>query len=71
MGGPAIPSDLCEKAREDLQFRLDWAELCGIGFKLLEFDLLIIPTVPKNEGIRKLILRLSYNHMCEICGRVW
>ena len=45
-------TDLYDEVKEDLQFRLEWAEKCGIGFELPEFGLLIVPTVPnvpKNE----------------------
>ncbi len=39
-------TDLYDKVKEDLQFRLDWAEKCGIGFDLPEFGLSIVPKVP-------------------------
>ncbi len=42
-------TDLYDKVREDLQFRLEWAEKCGIGFELPEFGLSVVPNVPKNE----------------------
>lgn len=46
-------TDLYDKVKEDLQFRLEWAEKCGIGFELPEFGLSIVPSVPnvpKNGG---------------------
>jgi integrase len=47
-------TDLYDKVKEDLQFRLEWAEKCGIGFELPEFGLSIVPNVPnvpKNEDV--------------------
>ena len=47
-------TDLYDKVKEDLQFRLEWAEKCGIGFDLPEFGLSIVPkvpNVPKTEDI--------------------
>ena len=46
-------TDLYDKVKEDKQFRLEWAEKCGIGFELLDFSLSIVPNVPnvpKSEG---------------------
>jgi integrase len=39
-------TDLYDKVKEDQQFRLEWAEKCGIGFELPEFGLSIVPNVP-------------------------
>ena len=47
-------TDLCDKVREDLQFRLEWAEKCGIGFELPDLGLSVVPNVPnvpKNENV--------------------
>jgi integrase len=47
-------TDLYEKVKEDLQFRLEWAVKCGIGFELPEFGLSVGPNalnVPKNEDV--------------------
>ena len=49
-------TDLYDKVKEDLQFRLEWAEKCGIGFDLPEFGLSTVPNVPnvpKNRDIEK------------------
>jgi hypothetical protein len=49
-------TDLYDKVREDLQFRLEWAEKCGIGFELSEFGLSVgpnVPDVPKKEDMEK------------------
>jgi len=43
---PADMSDLYDKVKEDLAFRREWAERCGIGFELPS----VIPCVPKNEA---------------------
>jgi hypothetical protein len=47
---------LYDKVSEDKQFRLEWAEKCGIGFELPEFGLLIVPkvlNVPRFAGNEK------------------
>ena len=49
-------TDLYDKVKEDLQFRLEWAATCEIGFDLPEFGLSIVPNVPnvpRNEDIEK------------------
>jgi integrase len=49
-------TDLYDKVKEDLPFRLEWAEKCGIGFDLPEFGLSVVPNVPnvpRNKGIEK------------------
>jgi integrase len=49
-------TDLYDKVKEDLQFRLEWAEKCGIGFELPEFGPSVVPNVPnvpKNKDIEK------------------
>ncbi len=38
-------SDLYGKIKEDLEFRREWAEKCGISFKLAS----VVPNVPKTE----------------------
>ena len=48
-------TDLYDKVKENVQFRLDW-EKCGIGFDLPEFGLLVVPklpNVPKSEDMKK------------------
>lgn len=35
--------DLYDKIKEDLAFRKEWTEKCGIGFKLPS----VVPNVPK------------------------
>jgi hypothetical protein len=40
---------LYDKVKEVLQFRLEWAEKCGVGFELAEFGLSVVPKVPNNE----------------------
>jgi hypothetical protein len=42
---PADMSDLYDKVKEDIGFRREWAERCGIGFNLLS----VVPDVPKIE----------------------
>jgi hypothetical protein len=44
-------TDLYDKVSKDLQFRLEWAEKCGIGFELPDLGLLIVPNVPKNGDV--------------------
>jgi integrase len=44
---PADMSDLYDKVKEDIAFRREWAERCGIGFELPS----VVPNVPKNEEI--------------------
>jgi hypothetical protein len=47
-------TDLYDKIKEDKQFRLEWAEKCGIGFELPELGLSIVPkvpNVPRKEGV--------------------
>lgn len=39
-------TDLYDKVGEDRQFRLEWAEKCGIGFELPDFGLSFVPNVP-------------------------
>jgi hypothetical protein len=49
-------TDLYDKVKEDQQFRLEWAESCGIGLELPEFGLSSVPKVPnvsKNEGMEE------------------
>jgi hypothetical protein len=49
-------TDLYDKVKEDKQFRLEWAEKCGIGSELPEFGLSIVPkvpNVPKSEGMEE------------------
>ena len=49
-------TDLYDKVKEDKQFRLEWAEKCGVGFELPEFGLSIVPNVPnvpKSEGTKQ------------------
>ena len=42
--GVAVPG--VETGRNDQQFRLEWAEKCGIGFELSDLGLLFVPKVP-------------------------
>lgn len=49
-------TDLYDKVKEDKQFRLEWAEKCGIGFELPRFGLSFVPNVPnvpRNEDTEK------------------
>ena len=39
--------DLYDKIKEDVEFRKEWAEKCGFGFKLPS----VVPNVPKIEEI--------------------
>lgn len=39
-------SDLYDKIKEDVAFRREWAEKCGIGFELFPLN---VPNVPRNE----------------------
>jgi hypothetical protein len=43
---PADLSDLYDKVKEDVAFRREWAEKCGIGFELFP---LIVPNVPRKQ----------------------
>jgi hypothetical protein len=38
-------SDLYDKIKEDVEFRMKWAEKCGFGFELPS----VVPNVPKNR----------------------
>ncbi len=38
--------DLCDKIKEDVAFRLEWAERAGFGFTLPS----AVPSVPRLEG---------------------
>jgi hypothetical protein len=38
-------SDHYDKIKEDVKFRKEWAEKCGLGFKLPS----VVPNVPKME----------------------
>jgi hypothetical protein len=38
-------SDLSDKIKEDVEFRREWAEKCGFGFKMPS----VVPNVPKTE----------------------
>jgi len=47
---------LYRKVKEDLQFRLEWAEKRRIGIELPDLGLSIVlkvPNVPKNEDMEK------------------
>jgi len=49
-------TDLYDKVKEDLQFRLEWPEKWGIGFNLSAFGPSVVPNVPnvpRNEDIEK------------------
>lgn len=49
-------TDQYDKVKEDLQFRLEWAGKCGIGFEIPAFGLSIVPNVPnvpRNEDMEK------------------
>lgn len=49
-------TDLYDKVKEDLNFRLEWAEKCGIGFELSQLGLSYVPNVPnvpRNVDIEK------------------
>ena len=49
-------TDLYDKVKEDQQFRLEWAEKCGIGFELPEFGLFDVPkrpNVPRKADMKK------------------
>jgi integrase len=46
-------TDLYDKVKEDLQFRLEWAEKCGIGFELSGLGLSVVPNVPRFEDNEK------------------
>jgi integrase len=49
-------TDLYDKVKDDLPFRLEWAEKCGFGFELPEFGISVVPkvpNVPKNEDMKK------------------
>lgn len=48
-------TDLYDKVKEDKQFRLEWAEKCGIGFELPEFGLSIVPKVPRKRGKQRAV----------------
>ena len=38
--------ELYDKIKEEVEFRREWAEKCGFGFKLPP----VVPNVPKIEG---------------------
>jgi hypothetical protein len=39
-------SDLYDKIKEDVEFRKEWAEKCGIGFELPS----VVPMIPKTRS---------------------
>ncbi|MFZ0516925.1 MAG: hypothetical protein WBG23_13370 [Acidobacteriaceae bacterium] len=55
-------SDLYNKIKEDVEFRREWAEKCGFGFKLSS----VVPSVPKTEEKRRSTeSRVSLFKLCE------
>lgn len=55
-------SDLYDIIKEDVEFRREWAEKCGFGFKLPS----VVPNVPKTEEkIRGAKSRVSIFKLCE------
>jgi len=67
-------TDLYDKVREDLQFRLEWVEKCGIGFELpdLGFQLSRMYQMYRKMRMWKHpFVLLNHKQLCEIDGRPW